>query len=94
MRRVQVNQNGLKLNDTHQFWFMLMKSRILVARAHTVQKNTETIVVASKEIGLKVNADKTKTAVMSRNQNAVRIYNIKIDDSSFERVESNIWEQP
>ena len=24
MRRVQVNQDGLKLNDTHQLWFTLM----------------------------------------------------------------------
>jgi hypothetical protein len=24
MMRVQVNQDGLKLNDTHQLWFMLM----------------------------------------------------------------------
>ena len=65
---------------------------ILVGRAHIVKKNTETIVVASKETGLKVNADKTKNASMSRNQNAVRSRN---DDSSFEMVEgSNIWEQP
>jgi len=44
-------------------------------------------VVASKEIGLEVNADKTKYTVMSRDQNAGRIHNIKIDNSSFERVE-------
>jgi len=24
IRRVQVNQDGFKLNDTHSFWFMLM----------------------------------------------------------------------
>jgi hypothetical protein len=24
IRRVQVNQDGLKLNGTHQLWFMLM----------------------------------------------------------------------
>jgi len=24
IRRVQVNQDDLKLNDTHQLWFMLM----------------------------------------------------------------------
>jgi len=24
VRRVQVNQDGLKLNGTHKFWFMLM----------------------------------------------------------------------
>jgi hypothetical protein len=68
---------------------------ILVGRAHTVKKNTETIVVASKETGLKVNADETKNAILSRNQNAIRNRNMNTDDSSFERVEeSNIWEQP
>lgn len=33
-------------------------------RVHT-QKNTEALVVTSKEIGLKVNAEKTKYMVMS-----------------------------
>jgi len=43
--------------------------------------------VASKEIGLEVNADRTKYMVMSRNQNAGRSYSMKIDNSSLERVE-------
>jgi len=42
--------------------------------------------VASKEIGLEVNADKTKYVVMFRNQNAGRSHSIKYDNSSFERV--------
>ena len=42
------------------------------------------MVVASKEIGLDVNADKTKYMVMSRDQNEGRIYIIKIDNSLFE----------
>jgi hypothetical protein len=33
---------------------------------HAVQKNTEALVAAAKEIGLEVNADKTKYMVMSR----------------------------
>jgi len=67
---------------------------ILAGRARTV-KNTETIILASNESGLKVNAGKTENAVMSRNQNAVRSHNIKNDNSCFERVEeSNSWEQP
>ena len=41
----------------------------------------------SKEIGLEVNADNTKYLVMSRDCNAGRSHNIKIDNSSFERVE-------
>jgi hypothetical protein len=44
-------------------------------------------VIASKEIGLEVNAEKTKYMVMPRNQNAGHNHNIKIDNKSFERVE-------
>jgi len=51
--------------------------------------------VARKEFGLEVNADKIKYMVMSRDQIAGRSHNIKIDNSSYERVEElNIWEQP
>jgi len=38
---------------------------------HTIEKKqTETLLVRSKEIGLEVNADKTKYIVISRDQNA------------------------
>ena len=37
-------------------------------------------------MGLEVNADKTKHIVMSRDQDAGRSHNIKIDNSSFEMV--------
>jgi hypothetical protein len=50
-------------------------------------KNTEALVVASKENGLEVNTDKTKYEVVSRDQNAKWCHNIKTDNSSFERVE-------
>jgi len=53
---------------------------------HTVKENTETLLVGSKEIGLEVNADKTKYMVMSGDHNAGRSHNIKTDNSSFERV--------
>jgi hypothetical protein len=56
---------------------------------HTVQKNTEALVVTSKKNGLEVNADETKYMVLSRNQNSGRILNIKIDNSSFERVKQS-----
>jgi len=39
---------------------------------HTIEKNTEALVVASK-ICLEKNADKTKYMVMSRDQNAGRV---------------------
>jgi hypothetical protein len=43
--------------------------------------------VASKEIGIEINADKTKYMVMSRDQHAGRNHSTKIDNISFERVE-------
>jgi hypothetical protein len=54
---------------------------------HLKKKNAEGLVVASKEIGLEVNDGKTKYMVMSQDQNAGRSHNIKIYNSSFERVE-------
>jgi hypothetical protein len=54
---------------------------------HTVKKNTEALVVASKGTGLEVNAANTMYMVMSRDQNAGQSQNIKIDNSSFKKVE-------
>jgi UDP-galactopyranose mutase len=59
----------------------------LGGNVHAVQKNTEALVAAAKEIRLEVNTDKTKYMVMSGDQNAGLNHNIRIDNSSFERVE-------
>jgi hypothetical protein len=69
IRRVQVNQGGLKSNGTHQLLVYVDDVKILDGSVHTIEKNTEGLVVASKETGLEVNADKTKYMVMSRDQN-------------------------
>ena len=45
--------------------------------AHTVKENAEALVVAAKETGLEVNADKTKYMIMSRDENAGRSYGMK-----------------
>ena len=57
VRRVQVNQDGWKLNGTHQFLDYADGVNILGGSVHIVKKNAEALVVASKEIGLEVNAD-------------------------------------
>ena len=54
---------------------------------HTIKENAEALIVASKETGLAVNADKTKYIVMSRDQNAGRSQNMKIDNRTIGRVE-------
>ena len=43
-----------------------------MGRVHTIKKHTEALVVASKESGLEVNADKSKYTVMSPDQNTGR----------------------
>ena len=60
---------------------------ILGGSAHTVKENVEALLFATKQIGLEVNADKTKYLVMSRDQNAGRGHSVKIDNSPIERVE-------
>jgi hypothetical protein len=52
----------------------------------TIKKNTETLIGASKEVGLDVNAEKTKYMLLSPHQNAGQNHNIKIGDRSFENV--------
>jgi hypothetical protein len=72
---VEVNQDGLKLNGTHQL-LAYADVNILGGSVRAVKKNTETLVAATKEIGLEVNADKSKYVVMSRDQNAGQNHSI------------------
>ena len=60
---------------------------ILGGSVYTIKENAEALVLASKVIGLEVNADKTKYMVISQDQNAGRSHSMKNDNSSFERVE-------
>jgi len=70
IRRVQVNQDGLKLNGTHQILAYTDDVNILGGSIYTLKENAEALVAATREIGLEVSADETKYTVMSRDQNA------------------------
>jgi len=72
IRRFQVHQDGLKLNGTHKLGVYSEDVNKLGGRVHTIKKNTKALVVASKDTGLELNADKTKHMVMSRDQNVGR----------------------
>jgi len=87
IRRVQVNQDGLKFNGTHQLLAYVDDVNILGGSVHTVKENAEALFVATKETGLEVNADKTKYMIMSRDRNAGRSHSMKTDNISIERVE-------
>ena len=64
---------------------------ILGGSVCTIKKNTEALIVTSKENGLEVDDDVTKYKILSRGQNAVRSHNIKSVNSSFEKVEDFIY---
>ena len=55
-----MNQDGLKLNGTHQLLAYADDVNILGGSVHTVKENTKALLVTTKETGLEVNADKTK----------------------------------
>jgi len=52
IRRVQVNQDGFKLNGTHQLLVSADDVNILGGRVHAIKKNTGALEIASTEIGL------------------------------------------
>jgi len=87
IRMIQAIQDGLKLNGTYQPFVCAFDVITLRGSVYTTKEKAEVLVVASKEIGLEVNVDKSKYMVMSRDQNAGRSYSMNIDNSSIERLE-------
>ena len=51
-RRVQANRGGLKLNGTIHFLVYADDVNAMGGRVHTIKKDTEALVVTSKEIEL------------------------------------------
>jgi hypothetical protein len=62
--KVQENQMGLKLNGTHQL-LVYAYVNLLGNNMHATEKITEALIGASKEVGLEVNAEKTKYMLTS-----------------------------
>jgi hypothetical protein len=64
---------GLKLNGTHQLLAYAHDVYLLGDNIDTIKKNTETLIGASKEVGLEINVEKTKYMLLSRHQNVGQI---------------------
>jgi hypothetical protein len=75
------NQVGLKLNGTHQLLSYADDVNLLEDNINTVNKDTESLIDASKEVGPEVNVQKTKYALVSCHENADQNLN-----RSFENV--------
>jgi hypothetical protein len=68
IRRIQGNQERLKLDGTHQLLSYTDDVNIVGENIDTIKKNIEALLDASKEVGLEVNPEKTKYMLMSRSQ--------------------------
>jgi hypothetical protein len=66
IRKVQENQVGFKLNGTHQLLVYADDVNLLGDNIDGIKKNIETLIEAIKEVGLEVNAEKTKYILLSR----------------------------
>jgi hypothetical protein len=67
IRSVHENQKGLKLNATLQLQTHADDINILGENINTIQeKNAESLLVVSKEVGLEVNREETKYTLMTR----------------------------
>jgi hypothetical protein len=79
IRKVQENEIGLEVvyaNDVN----------LLGDSVNTIKENLETLLEASRNIGLEINAKKTKYMIMSRYPNSGQNQNIRITNESFEKV--------
>jgi hypothetical protein len=73
IRRVQAHHEGFKLNGTYQLLVYADEVNILGGSVHAIKKNTDTVVVVGREIGLEVNAEKlsTRSCLAIRMQNKI-----------------------
>jgi hypothetical protein len=70
IKKVEENQVGQKLNEAHQLLAYADDVNQLGDNLDTIKKNTETLIDASKAVGLEINVEKTKYMLLSRHQNA------------------------
>jgi hypothetical protein len=63
IRKVPEIKEGLDLHGTHQFLVYADNANILDEKINAINKSTEILVDASREVGLAVNTEKTKVYV-------------------------------
>jgi hypothetical protein len=70
-----------------QFSYVGDDVNLLGDSINTIKENSETLLEASRDIGLEINAEKTKYMIMSRHPNSGQNQNIRIANESHGNVE-------
>jgi hypothetical protein len=86
IRKIKENEVGLESNGTHQLLVYADDVSLLGDSVNTMKENSETLLEASKDIGLEINAEKAKHMIMTRHPNSGQNQNIRIANESSENV--------
>jgi hypothetical protein len=81
-----------ELNVTHQILVYADDVNLLADGVNTIiRENSETLLEASRDIGLEINTERTKYMIMSGHPNSGQNQNIRIANELFENVAKFIY---